>query len=39
MTQHNLYWTQHEVSFGVWDQEKCTGLLAYLRSLEESYVP
>jgi hypothetical protein len=27
MTQHNLYWTQHEVSFGVWDREKCTGQL------------
>jgi hypothetical protein len=27
MRQHNLYWTQWEVSFGVWEQEECKGLL------------
>jgi hypothetical protein len=27
MTQHNLHWTQHEVSFGVWEHGKCSGLL------------
>jgi hypothetical protein len=27
MTPENVSWMQHEVSFGVWDQEKCTGLL------------
>jgi hypothetical protein len=24
---HNVDWTQHEVSFGVWEEGKCTGLL------------
>jgi hypothetical protein len=27
MSQHNLDWTQHEVSFGVWDRDKNMGLL------------
>ena len=27
MAQHEWDWTRHEVSFGVWDREKCVGLL------------
>jgi hypothetical protein len=27
LLHHNLDWTQHEVSFGVWHDGKCTGLL------------
>lgn len=27
MDRDELGWTQHEVSFGVWDGEKCAGLL------------